>query len=81
MHRLRYHYADAVTSTDTLLTIETSLRTSPREETVEIVDGIRTYTIPQIMDQGAGHKSRGAVGSHPAGPVPLLRDFQSVPVI
>jgi len=40
-----------VTGADTLLTIETSLRTPPRPDTVEIVDGIRTYTIPQITEQ------------------------------
>jgi len=51
MHRRRHHCADAVTGVDTLLTTGTGLRTPHRAETIEIVDGIRTHTIPQITKQ------------------------------
>jgi len=51
MHRRRHRCADAVTGADTLLTIATGLRTPPRADTIEIVDGLRTHTIPQITKQ------------------------------
>lgn len=49
VQRIKSHYAGL--SGDRLLKIETSFRMPPTIEQVQVIDGIRTYTIAALIDQ------------------------------
>jgi predicted nucleotidyltransferase component of viral defense system len=50
VQRYKVHYLDPTTGDDKLLRIETSFRQEPDPESIEIVDGIKTYTASRLFD-------------------------------
>jgi predicted nucleotidyltransferase component of viral defense system len=50
VQRYKIHYLDPVNGQDLLLKIETSFRQQPKSENIEVVNGIRTYTVGYMFD-------------------------------
>jgi predicted nucleotidyltransferase component of viral defense system len=51
VQRYKIHYVDKRTGEDTLLKVETSFRDIPQPESIETIDGIKTYGINTLFDQ------------------------------
>ena len=50
VQRYKIHYLDPVEGEDCLLKVETSFRAQPKDENIEVVNGIRTYDVAQMYD-------------------------------
>ncbi len=51
VQRFKVHYRDNSAGITNMLKIESSFRTNPPDDLVEIVNGIRTYTIQAMIEQ------------------------------
>ena len=50
VQRYKIHYLDPVDGQDRLLKVETSFRQQPKAESIEVVNGIRTYAVGYMFD-------------------------------